>query len=449
MKKYLKIIIYLNIKENKKILMIEKFETDEENDSIEKNHFKNKEKKPKNFSKLLKIILAIFLMIIILIILFFSFKEKLLKKSQKYYIVLVGDIGGIHSHLKLLNMTTDINIEPIILKNSTEFTVEYDSLENLLKQFMLGTEKNQKPEYAVMGMPGPVENNHLITLQNIPHWKLVDGDTLGKKLGIKKLIFINDFLGNGYAIQTKLKENIDYVVLNKVNPEKDGPILMIGPGTGLGMGFLLKNKKDKYYTIGSSEGGARDYSPKSEFNLKLRQFIKNEIGLENVSLDKMCSAHSLIPIYKFLNIYGEKPYQREKQLAKKIDGFKEYKKVGKVGEINSELIDKGLNGECELSKQTLLLFIEIFGEIAGDMALFTLPFNGVYLLGRLTRDLTPLILENSIFMYHFKNKDHFWFLLERIPVYLIQNENIELIGVTEAARRFLEEMQESNEFSSI
>ena len=151
----------------------------------------------------------------------------------------------------------------------------------------------------------------------------------------------------------------------------------------------------------------------------------------------------MIPIYKFLNIYGERKYKREKTLAKKIDGFKEYKKVGKVGEINSEMIEKGLKGECELSKATLLLFIEIFGEIAGDMALFTLPFNGVYLLGRLTRSLTPLILENSIFMAHFKNKDHFWFLLERIPVYLIQNENIELIGVTEAARRFLEEEEEN------
>ena len=62
--------------------------------------------------------------------------------------------------------------------------------------------------------------------------------------------------------------------------------------------------------------------------------------------------------------------------------------------------------------------------------------------------LTPLILENSIFMDHFKNKDHFWFLLERIPVYLIQNENIELIGVIEASRRFLEELEENNNKSS-
>ena len=132
-------------------------------------------------------------------------------------------------------------------------------------------------------------------------------------------------------------------------------------------------------------------------------------------------------------------YKRERNLAKKIDKFKDYNNLNEIHEINSELIRKGLSNICQLSRKTLLVFIEIFGEISGDLALFTLPYNGVYLLGRLTRELTPLILENNIFMDHFKNKDHFWFLLERIPVYLIQNENIELIGITEAARRFLEE----------
>ena len=423
--------------------MLDKFDTDEEDDNIEKNNIKKKKKKLKNLlNSNIKIILIIALIIIILFIFIYIFKEKILIDSPKYYIVLVGDIGGIHARLRLLNMTSNINNDPIILRRTNKSPIDYESLEILLKEFISSLKPNEKPEYAIMGMPGPVENNHLITLPNIPHWKLEDGDKLGKKLGVKKFIFLNDFVCTGYAIQTNLKENIDYLILNKVQPKKGGAKLMIGPGTGLGMGFLLKNQEDKYYTIGSSEGGGRDYSPKSEFNLKLRKFVKEEVGLENVSLGKMCSARSLIPIYKFLHLYGEKKYEREPDLAKKIDEFKSYKQVGKVSRINAELIDKGLSGECQLSRATLWLFIEIFGEIAGDLALFTLPFNGVYLLGRLTRRLTPLILQNNLFMDHFKNKDHFWFLLERIPVYLIQNKNIELIGVTEAARRFLEEKEE-------
>ena len=342
-------------------------------------------------------------------------------------------------------MTKEIELEPIIMKFEYKHTFEFSSLESLLRDFIAQLDEKEKPEITVLGIPGPVENNQLITLPNIPHWKLDNGDDLGKKLGIKKFQFLNDFVCNGYAIQTNLKENIDYIKLNNVTPIEDGPKLMIGPGTGLGMGYLLKNKNDKYYTIGSSEGGGQDFSAKSEFLLKLRNFIRDEVGLGNVSIGKMCSGRSLIPIYKFLYINGNKEnkkLKREPNLGKKIDNFKKYKEVDKVGEINVEITTKGLNGECELCRETLLLFTEIFAEFAGDLALFTLPTSGVYLMGGITRIITPMILNNTIFLNHFKNKDHFWFLLQKIPIYLVQNKDIGLIGATEAARRFLEEMEE-------
>ena len=423
--------------------MIEKFETDNENDNLEKNLIEKKHKKHKK--NLFKNSIFIAIIIIIFIFLFFIVFYIYFINIPTFYNVLIGDIGGTNIRLRLLKMTKEIELEPIIMKFEYKHTFEFSSLESLLRDFIAQLDEKEKPEITVLGIPGPVENNQLITLPNIPHWKLDNGDDLGKKLGIKKFQFLNDFVCNGYAIQTNLKENIDYIKLNNVTPIEDGPKLMIGPGTGLGMGYLLKNKKDKYYTIGSSEGGGQDFSAKSEFLLKLRNFIRDEVGLGNVSIGKMCSGRSLIPIYKFLYINGNKEnkkLQREPNLGKKIDNFKKYKEVDKVGEINVEITTKGLNGECELCRETLLLFTEIFAEFAGDLALFTLPTSGVYLMGGITRIITPMILNNTIFLNHFKNKDHFWFLLQKIPIYLVQNKDIGLIGATEAARRFLEEIEE-------
>ena len=427
---------------------MEKLEEDSNNEktNLEKDILHKKKSKQKNKSKYhykkSLLIIIIFSLFLIIFLLFFISKKNL----KNHYIVLIGDIGGIHSRLLLLNMTSNITQTPKIIKELNESTIKYKSLENLINYFLLDIKQELKPEYAFIGLPGPIENNCIITLTNIPHWELYNGTELGIKLGFKDFIFMNDFVGNAYAIQTNLEENKDYIILNKVRPKKNGAKLMIGPGTGLGMGFLLKNENEKngYYTIGSSEGGGRDYAPKKKFDLELRNFIKKEVNLDNVSLEKICSARALIPIYKFLHLYENNnddinsKYKREKDLAKKIDNFREYNELNKIHEINSEIIKKGINNECQLSKKTLLVFIEIFGEITGDLALFTLAYNGVYLLGRLARELTPLILDNTIFMDHFKNKDHFWFLLERIPVYLIQNENIELIGLTEAARRYFE-----------
>ena len=423
--------------------MIEKFETDNENDNLEKNLIEKKHKKHKKslFQNSTFIAIIIIMFIFLLFILFYIYFINI----PTFYNVLIGDIGGTNIRLRLLKMTKEIELEPIIMKFEYKHTFEFSSLESLLRDFIAQLDEKEKPEITVLGIPGPVENNQLITLPNIPHWKLDNGDDLGKKLGIKKFQFLNDFVCNGYAIQTNLKENIDYIKLNNVTPIEDGPKLMIGPGTGLGMGYLLKNKNDKYYTIGSSEGGGQDFSAKSEFLLKLRNFIRDEVGLGNVSIGKMCSGRSLIPIYKFLYINGNKEnkkLKREPNLGKKIDNFKKYKEVDKVGEINVEITTKGLNGECELCRETLLLFTEIFAEFAGDLALFTLPTSGVYLMGGITRIITPMILNNTIFLNHFKNKDHFWFLLQKIPIYLVQNKDIGLIGATEAARRFLEEMEE-------
>jgi glucokinase len=421
---------------------MEQLNIDDENDNIDKNLIQKKHKsnKKKQFIKISIITITIIFFFIICIYFFLKYYTNL----PMFHIVLIGDIGGTNVRLRLLEMTKNIEIEPKIIKFEYKSTFEFESLEYLLKDFISSLSQEQKPQIAVLGIPGPVEDNQLLTLPNIPHWNLYNGNDLGKKLGIKKFLFLNDFVCNGYAIQTNLKENIDYIKLNNVTQITDGPKLMIGPGTGLGMGYLLKNKKDKYYIIGSSEGGGQDFSAKSEFLLKLRQFIRDEVGLGNVSLGKICSGRALIPIYKFLHLNGNqynKTLEREPNLGRRIDIFKQYKEVDRVGEINAEITTKGLNGECELCRETLLLFTEIFAEIAGDLALFTLPTSGVYLMGGITRIITPLILNNTIFLNHFKNKDHFWFLLQKIPIYLVQNKDIGLVGATEAARRILEEME--------
>ena len=420
--------------------MMENFDT-EENDDIQynKTHKKKTNHQINNIN--IKIIFGLIITIIILVFIIYLYKYFF---TPPFYNVLIGDIGGTNIRLKLLKMTKDINIEPITIKSEYKSTFLFKSLEYLLKDFISQLDSDSKPQFAILGIPGPVENNQLITLPNIPHWKLENGDLLGKKLGIKKFIFLNDFVCNGYGIQTNLKENVDYLKLNDVIAVKDGPKLMIGPGTGLGMGFLLKNKKDKYYIIGSSEGGGQDFAAKSEFLMKLNNFIRDEMGLGNVSIGKICSGRALIPIYKFLHLFGDennKKFERDEELGKKIDYFRSYKIVHKVGEINVQITQKGLNGECELCRQTLLLFTEIFAEIAGDLALFTLPTSGVYLMGGITRIITPLILNNTIFMNHFKNKNHFWFLLQKLPIYLVQNKDIGLVGAREAARRILENIE--------
>ena len=209
--------------------------------------------------------------------------------------VLIGDIGGTNVRLSIFRISKDINVSNEIVDKGKLPTQKYPSLEAAIEEYLSKFKNTENyPHYAVIGVPGPVKNNEILGLVNIPHWPKSNGEEFAKKLNIKQFVFLNDFTCNAYGVQTKLKLDEDYIVLNDVPTQKDEVIGIIGPGSGLGMSFLIKEPGNEYYTIGSSEGGGRDYSPKSEFNLKLRQFIKEEVGLKNVPLGKMCSARRMV-----------------------------------------------------------------------------------------------------------------------------------------------------------
>jgi len=118
-------------------------------------------------------------------------------------------------------MTSNISVTPTLIKELNETTISFKTLEELITKFISDIDEQYKPDYAFLGLPGPIEDNCIITLPNIPQWGSSNGTELGKKLGLKKLIFINDFVGDGYAIQTNLVEKKDYIVVeNTIYSEK-------------------------------------------------------------------------------------------------------------------------------------------------------------------------------------------------------------------------------------
>ena len=323
-------------------------------------------------------------------------------------------------------------------------TADFNSMEAAFVHYLKIIENNH-PQIAVIGIPGPVQDNSVIKLSNIPHWKSESGDELGKKLNIKKFLFLNDFACNSYGIQTKLKLDEDYIIINEGNKKEEGPMGVIGPGTGLGMGYLLKDNKNKYYTIGNSEGGHQNFSRKSKKFFELAEFVKNEYNLEHVTIENVCSGQGMVPIYKFLlkkeqeeNGININDIDRDKILGEKVDKFNDYKDKKTRDILSNEITQKGVKNECHLSRKVIELFIEILADAASDLALLTLPTGGIYLLGGISVAIEPFMKQSDLFMKYFIDKDHS-FMLKNFPVYLVKSDNIGMIGACEAARRILED----------
>ena len=345
-----------------------------------------------------------------------------------------------------MSKNIDDEIETLI---STKLkTSDYESLEKLLKEYLSTIVEYNYPEIAVIGVPGPVQDNTIIKLPNVPHWKSENGDNLGKILNIKKFLFLNDFVCNSYGIQTKLKLDEDYIIINEGEPKENGAKAIIGPGTGLGMGFLIKNKNDKYYTIGNSEGGHQSFSRKNKKYFELAEFVQKEYDSKYVTIENICSGQGMVPLYKFLlqkekeenNLNDINSVDRDKNLGERVDKFNDYSYKKLRDELSNEITQKGVKGECKLSRKVIELFIEIMGDAASDLSLCIMPSNGVYLLGGISVAIEPFIKENKhIFINSFIDKDH-TFLLKSFPVYLVKNSDIGMIGASEAARRIIEEL---------
>ena len=306
----------------------------------------------------------------------------------------------------------------------------------MLKEYLSKIEKENYPLYAVFGIPGPVKNNEVLSLTNIQHWPKFNGEELAKQFQIKKVMLLNDFTCNGYGIQTDLKLNEDYIVLNDVKQQENGAKLIIGPGTGLGMGYLLKEEENDFYTIGASEGGHQDYTAKTQDKYNLREYFKKTLGNPELSIERILSGQGLIIIYKYLKSI-DSTLKRDPELEAKIDKFDDTPTSPAANQINIELVNKGMKGECEISKKVLEYFVGIFGDVAGDASLLICPTGGLYLVGGLSTVLEPLITKSNVFMDHFLNKDNYAYLLKTFPVYLVKNNDLGMLGAKECARRLL------------
>jgi glucokinase len=232
-------------------------------------------------------------------------------------------------------------------------------------------------------------------------------------LGLKRFIFLNDFVVSGYGILA-MKEGLDYEKIDNNPITTNAPMAMIGAGTGLGFGYLVKSSGSKYYDVFPAEGGHQDFSPQTEKQWRYEVFLKKFYQIEHVSVERACAGPSIPHIFKFL-------VEVEKEGDSTV-----FKSLDEIDTLTPEVIvENGLNDKCPVCKKTIEFFIEMYGAAAGNMSLLLLPIGGLYILGGLSNALEDYI-RNGSFLKSFKNKGRLEPLLSKIPLFLVKNS---LIGV--------------------
>lgn len=327
--------------------------------------------------------------------------------------LLAGDIGATKTALAIFVSAGSLG-EP--LAEAAFPSTDYDGLEEIVTVFLaqVGTEV----ECASFGVAGPVTDGRA-KITNLP-WE-IDEKQMQHGLGIPVVRLLNDL--EAIATAVPWLQSKDLHTLNEGRLVPGGGIGVVAPGTGLGEAFLTWD--GMRYRAYPSEGGHTDFAPQDSLQEGLLQYLRQVQGLEHVSYERVCSGMGVPNIYAYLkhSEYAEEPDWLGEQLAAAEDPTPVIVKAALEG-----------NQRCLLCEATLDIFVAVLGAEAGNLALKVLATGGVYLGGGIPRRILPA-LEQGRFLEAFTGKGRFADLMSKIPVHVITNPNVALLG---AAYRGLE-----------
>jgi glucokinase len=316
--------------------------------------------------------------------------------------LLAGDVGATKTILGIY-ATDKGPHEP--LAEATFSSSQYPGLAALVGAFL--TEAKLAVEDACFGVAGPVVNGRA-TVSNLS-WRL-DQARLKKELKLKSVILINDV--EATALGVPLLKPAELHCLNKGEEIEGGTKAVIAPGTGLGEAFLCWD--GARYQAHASEGGHVDFAPSNALEDDLLNHLRVEWG--HVSYERVCSGIGIPYLYAYLREsgYAEEPAWLAQQLAEADDP-------------TALIVEAALEQKTQLCIGALDLFCSILGAEAGNLALTVMALGGVYLGGGIPPRIVAA-LGKGPFMEAFRRKGRLAEVMARIPVYIILDPRIALIG---------------------
>lgn len=320
-------------------------------------------------------------------------------------VIIAGDIGGTKT---ILSLATVVNGKVSLSYKKRFKSHDFNSPEDLINEFIKNGRGVADVTTACFGIAGPVKDGKC-NATNLP-WT-IEQNKIEKKTCLKRVSLINDFKSIAYGIPY-LNDN-DYCSLNKGDANPEGAIAIIGAGTGLGEGLSIYVPAQKSYKVIASEGGHSDFAPNNEEEIKLLKYLFAKFG--HVSYERVLSGQGLVNIFNYL--VDTKEFVPSSDIVCLMNN----------GDPAAVLSKSALQKRDEICVKTLDIFSSIYGAEAGNLALKILPSGGIYIAGGMAPKILEILKEGQ-FMRSFLNKGRLSRFLENIPVRVILNEEVGLMG---------------------
>jgi glucokinase len=314
--------------------------------------------------------------------------------------IVAGDIGGTKVLLQLVDASqTGRTVAVEQRYESNAYATFTDLLAAFVHEHVAGP-----IDAACFAVAGPVFADRA-EVTNLT-WS-IDALALAKQFSIGRVSLINDFYAVALGVPILAPE--DFLILNAGTRVPFAPIAILGAGTGLGEANLVHDGVK--WDVIPSEGGHADFAPQDEEQTRLFLALHAKYG--HVSWERLLSGMGLVNIHNFLS-NEDRPYDETLPME----------------------IAKSFAAGDAVAARTFAIFVDIYGAEAGNMALRLLARGGVYLAGGVAAKNVDRFTDGR-FMNAFLRKGRFQNILAAIPVNLITNAKVGLLGAAEMATRLL------------
>jgi glucokinase len=181
-----------------------------------------------------------------------------------------------------------------------------------------------------------------------------------------------------------------------------GPVLVMGPGTGLGSAVLLPAQP--HATVLATEAGQIALAPGNEREIEILRWLARE--REHVSFEHALSGPGLLNLYRAIcDLRHQAPLLNQP----------------------SQVTQAALERSDEAAIEALEVFCSLLGSFVGDLVLLYGARGGVFLAGGILPQIRDVLLASQ-FRQRFFNKGVMRAFLQQVPVRLMEHGQLGVIG---------------------
>jgi len=307
----------------------------------------------------------------------------------------LADIGGTNVRFAVLADGTLGLITHIEVRAHKEFADAFAAF--------LAQQSGRAVRRAILAVAGVIEGERC-ALTNNP-W-VIDAGELRARFGLTDVRLVNDFEAIAWSLP-QLKAG-DLGAIGGGRPVAQAPMVVLGPGTGLGVAAYVPSAQGGLVLRG--EGGHSTLPSGSAREDAVIAHLRQRYG--HVSAERVLSGPGLENLYRAIAA---------------IDSLNVLERSA------AEITQAALGGQCAVSAAALDTFCAMLGDVAGNFALSFGAQGGVFMAGGILPRLSDHIAKTQ-FRARFEAKGRMRRYVEQIPVYLILRDDPAFVGLRRLAK---------------